>query len=70
MEIPKYVSEPLRERVLAAAKEQLSAQPISPRAQRKSRKLLAVVVPQFENIFFNHIVIGAENTLTAEDTAC
>ncbi|HBL37206.1 MAG TPA: hypothetical protein DDZ55_10400 [Firmicutes bacterium] len=57
----KYVSEQLRERVLKAAKD-LNYQP-NPLAQRlkgKSRKLLAVVVPQFENVFFNHIVIGAE----------
>lgn len=57
----KYVSEPLRERVLAAAKE-LNYQPnrLAQGLKGKSRKLLAVVVPQFENIFFNHIVIGAE----------
>jgi len=57
----KYVSEPLRERVLAAAKK-LNYQPnrLAQGLKGKSRKLLAVVVPQFENIFFNHIVIGAE----------
>ncbi len=57
----KYVSDELRDRVIEAA-HLLNYQPnlLAQRLKGKSRKLLAVVVPQFENIFFNHIVIGAE----------
>lgn len=57
----KYVSDDLRQRVIEAAKA-LNYQPnlLAQRLKGKSRKLLAIVVPQFENIFFNHIVIGAE----------
>lgn len=57
----KYVSDELRERVLQAAKT-LNYQP-NPLAQRlkgKSRKLVAIIIPQFENVFFNRLVIGAE----------
>ncbi|HYH04626.1 MAG TPA: LacI family DNA-binding transcriptional regulator [Bacillota bacterium] len=57
----KYVSPELRERVLDAARV-LNYQPnlIAQRLRGKSRKMIAIIVPQFENIFFNHIVIGAE----------
>lgn len=57
----KYVSDELKERVLQAAKT-LNYHPnlLAQRLKGKSRKLLAIIVPQFENFFFNRIVIGAE----------
>ena len=57
----KYVSDELKERVLEAAKT-LNYHPnlLAQRLKGKSRKLLAIIVPQFENFFFNRIVIGAE----------
>ena len=57
----KYVSDELKERVLQAAKV-LNYHPnlLAQRLKGKSRKLLAIIVPQFENYFFNRIVIGAE----------
>ena len=57
----KYVSDELKERVLEAAKT-LNYHPnlLAQRLKGKSRKLLAIIVPQFENYFFNRIVIGAE----------
>jgi DNA-binding LacI/PurR family transcriptional regulator len=57
----KYVSDELKERVQQAAKT-LNYHPnlLAQRLKGKSRKLLAIIVPQFENIFFNRIVIGAE----------
>lgn len=57
----KYVSDELKERVLQAAKA-LNYHPnlLAQRLKGKSRKLLAIIVPQFENYFFNRIVIGAE----------
>ncbi len=57
----KYVSDELKNRVLQAAKT-LNYHPnlLAQRLKGKSRKLLAIIVPQFENIFYNRIVIGAE----------
>ncbi|NLW47690.1 MAG: LacI family transcriptional regulator [Firmicutes bacterium] len=57
----KYVSDELKERVQQAAKI-LNYHPnlLAQRLKGKSRKLLAIIIPQFENIFFNRIVIGAE----------
>ena len=57
----KFVSDELKERVLEAAKT-LNYQPnlLAQRLKGKSRKLLAIIVPQFENFFYNRIVIGAE----------
>lgn len=57
----KFVSDELKERVLQAAKT-LNYQPnlLAQRLKGKARKLLAIIVPQFENFFFNRIVIGAE----------
>lgn len=62
----KYVSDALRERVLEAAKA-LNYQPnlLAQRLKGKSRKLLAIIVPQLENFFFNRIVIGAEKYASA-----
>lgn len=57
----KYVSDELKQRVLEAAKT-LNYRPnlLAQRLKGKSRKLLAIIVPQFENVYFNRIVIGAE----------
>lgn len=57
----KFVSDQLKERVLQAAKV-LNYHPnlLAQRLKGKSRKLLAIIIPQFENVFFNRIVIGAE----------
>lgn len=64
----KFVSDELRERVLQAAKA-LNYQPnlLAQRLKGKSRKLLAIIIPQFENIFFNRIVIGAEKYANSRD---
>lgn len=64
----KYVSDELKERVLQAAKT-LNYQPnlLAQRLKGKSRKLLAIIVPQFENVFFNRIVIGAEKYANTRD---
>jgi LacI family transcriptional regulator len=58
----KFVSEALRRQVLAAAHE-LQYRPNIParRMKGKGGKFLAILVPQFENIYFHRIVIGAEN---------
>lgn len=57
----KFVSDGLRGRVLAAAQElDYQPNPLAQRLRGKARKLIAIVVPQFENVFFNQIVIGAE----------
>jgi DNA-binding LacI/PurR family transcriptional regulator len=57
----KFVSEELRRRVLQAAKE-LNYRPnqIARRLRGKTGKILAVLVPQFENVYFNRVVIGAQ----------
>ena len=57
----KFVSVELRGRVLKAAR-QLNYQPniAARRMKGKGGKTLALLVPQFENTFFNRIVIGAE----------
>lgn len=58
----KYVSEELRQHVLAAAHE-LQYRPNIParRMKGKGGRFLAILVPQFENIYFHRIVIGAES---------
>ncbi len=64
----KYVSDELKERVLQAAKT-LNYHPnlLAQRLKGKSRKLIAIIVPQFENVFFNRIVIGAEKYANSRD---
>ncbi len=64
----KYVSDELKERVLQAAKT-LNYQPnlLAQRLKGKARKLLAIIVPQFENVFFSRIVIGAEKYANSRD---
>ncbi|HYH04833.1 MAG TPA: LacI family DNA-binding transcriptional regulator, partial [Bacillota bacterium] len=58
----KYVSEVLRQQVLAAAHE-LQYRPNIParRMKGKGGKFLAILVPQFDNTYFHRIVIGAES---------
>jgi|LSQX01.2.fsa_nt_gb LacI family transcriptional regulator len=60
-ESDKFVSEELRLRVLEAAKK-LNYRPnqIARRLRGKIGKILAVLVPQFDNIYFNRVVIGAQ----------
>lgn len=57
----KFVSDELRKRVLDAARE-LNYRPniAARRLKGKTGKTLAILVPQFENTFFNRVVIGAE----------
>lgn len=57
----KFVSEELRARVLKAAKE-LNYRPnqIARRLRGKTGRILAVLVPQFDNIYFNRVIIGAQ----------
>lgn len=64
----KFVSDQLKERVLQAAKV-LNYHPnlLAQRLKGKSRKLLAIIIPQFENVFFNRIVIGAEKYASTKD---
>lgn len=58
----KYVSSELRQRVLKAAKE-LNYHPnlIARSMKGKERRVLAIIVPQFENIFFTKVINGAEH---------
>lgn len=64
----KFVSDRLRLRVMQAAR-QLNYLPNIParRMKGKGGKTLAILVPQFENFFFNRIVIGAESYANAND---
>jgi LacI family transcriptional regulator len=60
--LQKFVSEELRQQVLAAARD-LQYRPNIParRMKGKSGKFLAILVPQFDNPYFHRIVIGAES---------
>lgn len=64
----KFVSETLRDRVLQAAR-QLDYLPNIParRMRGKRGRTLAILVPQFDNFFFNRVVIGAESYASAKD---
>jgi LacI family transcriptional regulator len=64
----KYVSAELTQRVLEAAR-QLYYRPNIParRMRGKSGRFLAILVPQFENVYFHRIVIGAENYANSRD---
>jgi DNA-binding LacI/PurR family transcriptional regulator len=57
----KYVSEDLRQRVLEAAAA-LNYRPnfIARSMKGKNRNVLAIVVPQYENVFFTRLINGAE----------
>ncbi len=57
----KYVSQDLRQRVLQAARE-LNYHPnlIARSMKGKGRRVLAIIVPQFENVFFTKVINGAE----------
>jgi DNA-binding LacI/PurR family transcriptional regulator len=58
----KYVSEELRRRVVNAARELHYRTNITARRMKgKSGRFLAILVPQFENVYFHRIVIGAES---------
>jgi len=58
----KYVSEQLQQRVLEAANRLRYRPNIAARRMKGKRgKLLAILIPQFENVFFNRVVIGAES---------
>src|SRR5690554_1081570 len=63
----KFVSKELRKRVLKAARE-LNYRPnqIARRLRGKTGKILAVLVPQFDNIYFNRMVIGAQEIAEEE----
>ncbi|NLG84176.1 MAG: LacI family transcriptional regulator [Firmicutes bacterium] len=64
----KYVSEELRRRVLEAARYYNYRPNLSARRMKgKNGRSLAILVPQFENFFFNRIVIGAENYANARE---
>ena len=58
----KYVSKDLRRRVLQAAKE-LNYHPnfLARSMKGKKRRVLAIIVPQFENVFFTKVINGAEH---------
>lgn len=58
----KYVSKDLRRRVLKAAKE-LNYHPnfLARSMKGKKRRVLAIIVPQFENVFFTKVINGAEH---------
>ncbi len=66
--VQKFVSEGLRQRVLVAAK-QLNYRPNLTARQLKGKngRFLAILVPQFDNVFFNQVVIGAENHANSQD---
>lgn len=57
----KYVSHDLRQRVLQAAQD-LNYHPnlIARSMKGKKRRVLALIVPQFENVFFTKVINGAE----------
>ena len=64
----KYVSDELRVRVLEAARYYNYRPNISARRMKgKNGRSLAILVPQFENFFFNRIVIGAENYANSKE---
>lgn len=58
----KFVSEDLRQRVLQAARD-LNYHPnlIARSMKGKERRVLAIIVPQFENVFFTKVINGAEH---------
>lgn len=57
-----YVSDELRLKVIQAAdKLKYSPNLLARRMKGKSRRFLAILVPQFENVFFNRVVLGAEH---------
>lgn len=57
----KFVSEELRQRVIQAAKV-LNYRPnqIARRLRGKTGRMLAVLIPQFDNLYFTRIAIGAQ----------
>ena len=64
----KYVSEELRDRVIAAATRLQYRPNITARRMKgKNGRFLAIMVPQFDNVFFNQLVIGAETYASSQD---
>lgn len=64
----KYVSEGLRDRVVAAAtKLQYRPNITARRMKGKNGRFLAILVPQFDNVFFNQLVIGAETYASSQN---
>lgn len=60
----RYVNAQLRERILSCAKE-MGYQPLQRKNSAHFSKKIAVVLPQIENIFFRHMIIGIEQELYA-----
>jgi len=57
----RYISDETRKRVLAAAKELDYVKSIGASSLKgKSRKLIAILIPQFENQFFTRIIVASE----------
>ncbi|NLJ68256.1 MAG: LacI family transcriptional regulator [Firmicutes bacterium] len=64
----KFVSDTLRQRVLEAAKVLNYRPNITARQMKgKSGRFLAILAPQFDNVFFNQVVIGAESYANSRD---
>jgi len=64
----KFVRDELVRRVLAAAKElQYRPNVAARRMKGKRGRCLAILVPQFENVYFHRIVISAESYANAKD---
>lgn len=58
----RYVSDELRKRVLDAVKElNYTKSAVASSLKGKSRGIIALLIPQFENIFFNRIAIAIEH---------
>ena len=64
----KFVSERLRKQVLEAASV-LNYRPNITARQMKGKggRFLAILAPQFDNVFFNQVVIGAESYANSRD---
>ncbi len=64
----KYVSEELCRRVIEAAAQVHYRPNLSARRMKgKNGRFLAILVPQFENVYFHRIVISAENYANSRD---
>lgn len=63
----RYVSEELRQRVVSAAKElNYVKSALASGLKGKRRGVIAVTVPQFENIFFTRLVLAVEKIATEQ----
>ena len=62
------MSEGLRGRVIKAATKLKYRPNITARRMKgKNGRFLAILVPQFDNVFFNRVVIGAETYANSQD---